>query len=116
MRKFSPQQKCKNHETVTVTNPDKDHLDDHTIIKRIITEISTRLLSLEDKLKTLVRSIKLSIDENTYNFLRINGSQQGMLYGLAKVSKPNTPLRNIISLMGTFYHNTLNNHHFSVTH
>ncbi|XP_069993512.1 uncharacterized protein [Penaeus vannamei] len=74
--------------------------------KKTTTKISTHLLYLEDKLKRLLRAIKPSIGESTYNFLSTSGSQPGMLYGLPKVHKPNIPLRPIISSIGTFNYNT----------
>ncbi|XP_063584745.1 uncharacterized protein LOC134762298 [Penaeus indicus] len=59
-----------------------------------------------DKLKRLLRTIKSSIGESTYNLLSTSGSQPGLLYGLPKVHKPNIPLRPIISSIGTFNYNT----------
>jgi len=119
----SPLQTLKNDETITITKPDKGRgvvilnkhdyhqkllsiLDDHTKFKKITTKISTHLLYLEDKLKRLLRAIKPSIGESTYNFLSTSGSQPGRLYGLPKVHKPNIPLRPIISSIGTFNYNT----------
>ncbi|XP_037791227.1 uncharacterized protein LOC119586540 [Penaeus monodon] len=81
-------------------------LSDRTKFKRITIEVSTHLLYLEDKLKRLLRTIKSSINENTYNFLSTSGSRPGLLYGLPKVHKPNIPLRPIISSIGTFNYNT----------
>lgn len=60
-------------------------LSDQTKLKRITTEISTHLLYLEAKLKNLLRT-PYSMDP--------------------KVHKPNIPLRQIISSIGTFNHNT----------
>ncbi|XP_069983746.1 uncharacterized protein [Penaeus vannamei] len=119
----SPLQTLKNDETITITKPDKGRgvvilnkqdyhqkllsiLDDHSKFKKITTKISTHLLYLEDKLKRLLRAIKPSIGESTYNFLSTSGSQPGRLYGLPKVHKPNIPLRPIISSIGTFNYNT----------
>ncbi|XP_037787664.1 uncharacterized protein LOC119583265 [Penaeus monodon] len=118
-----PLQPLKNDETILITRPDKGRgvvilnkheyhqkmlniLNDHTKLKKITTDISTHLLYLEDKLKRLLRMIKSSIGENTYNFLSTSGSQPGLLYGLPKVHKPNIPLRPIISSIGTFNYNT----------
>ncbi|XP_069996772.1 uncharacterized protein [Penaeus vannamei] len=119
----SPLQTLKNDETITITKPDKgpgvvilnkhDYLqkllsilDDHTKFKKITAKISSHLLYLEDKLKRLLRAIKPSIGESTYNFLSTSGSQPGMLYGLPKVHRPNIPLRPIISSIGTFNYKT----------
>ncbi|XP_063590046.1 uncharacterized protein LOC134766927 [Penaeus indicus] len=118
-----PLQTLKNDETITITKPDKgrgivilnkrdyhqkllDILNDHTKFKKITTDISTHLLYLEEKLKRLLRTIKSSIGENTYNLLSTSGSRPGLLYGLPKVHKHNLPLRPIISSIGTFNYNT----------
>ncbi|XP_037787640.1 uncharacterized protein LOC119583240 [Penaeus monodon] len=120
---LSPLKTLKNDKTILITKPDKGRgvvilnscdykqkilniLSDHTKFKRITTEVSTHLLYLEDKLKRLLRIIKTSGNESTYNFLMTSGSRPGLLYGLPKVHKPNIPLRPIISSIGTFNYNT----------
>ncbi|XP_063598647.1 uncharacterized protein LOC134775120 [Penaeus indicus] len=120
---MSPLQSLKNDKTILITKPDKGRgivilnkcdykqkilniLSDQSKFKRITTEVSIHLLYLEDKLKRLLRTIKTSINENTYNFLMTSGSRPGLLYGLPKVHKPNIPLRPIISSIGTFNYNT----------
>jgi len=120
---LSPLKTLKNDKTILITKPDKGRgvvilnscdykqkilniLSDHTKFKRITTEVSTHLLYLEDKLKRLLRIIKTSVNESTYNFLMTSGSRPGLLYGLPKVHKPNIPLRPIISSIGTFNYNT----------
>ncbi|XP_037803383.1 uncharacterized protein LOC119597812 [Penaeus monodon] len=120
---LSPLKTLKNDKTILITKPDKGRgvvilsscdykqkilyiLSDHTKFKRIITEVSTHLLYLEDKLKRLLRIIKTSVNESTYNFLMNSGSRPGLLYGLPKVHKPNIPLRPIISSIGNFNYNT----------
>ena len=45
---------------------------------------------------------------NVYNGLRATGSRLAPLYGLAKVHKPDIPLRPIISFPGSTYHNLAN--------
>ncbi|XP_037772658.1 uncharacterized protein LOC119568271 [Penaeus monodon] len=119
---MSPLQSLKKDNSITITKPDKGRgvvilnkcdyqhkllniLSDRTKFKRITIEVSTHLLYLEDKLKRLLRTIKSSINENTYNFLSTSGSRPGLLYGLPKVHKPNIPLRPIISSIGTFNYN-----------
>ncbi|XP_037802010.1 uncharacterized protein LOC119596757 [Penaeus monodon] len=119
---LSPLKTLKNDKTILITKPDKGRgvvilnscdykqkilniLSDHTKFKRITTEVSTHLLYLEVKLK-LLRIIKTSVNESTYNFLMTSGSIPGLLYGLPKVHKPNIPLRLIISSIGTFNYNT----------
>nr|XP_027226988.1 uncharacterized protein LOC113818961 [Penaeus vannamei] len=120
---LSPLQTLKNDNTIVITKPDKgrgvvilnkcdyeqklmDILSDKTKFKQITTKISTHLLYLEDKLNRLLRTIKASININTYNSLMTSGSRPGVLYGLPKVHKPNIPLRPIISSIGTFNYNT----------
>jgi len=120
---LSPLQTLKNDNTIVITKPDKgrgvvilnkcdyeqklmDILSDKTKVKQITTKISTHLLYLEDKLNRLLRTIKASININTYNSLMTSGSRPGVLYGLPKVHKPNIPLRPIISSIGTFNYNT----------
>nr|XP_027215931.1 uncharacterized protein LOC113808661 [Penaeus vannamei] len=120
---LSPLQTLKNDNTIVITKPDKergvvilnkcdyeqklmDILSDKTKFKQITTKISTHLLYLEDKLNRLLRTIKASININTYNSFMTSGSRPGVLYGLPKVHKPNIPLRPIISSIGTFNYNT----------
>ncbi|XP_027207342.2 uncharacterized protein [Penaeus vannamei] len=60
---------------------------------------------LEDKLNRLLRPIKTSIGEATYNLLTTSGSKPGFVYGLPKIHKLGHPLRPIISAGGTFNYN-----------
>nr|XP_027219790.1 uncharacterized protein LOC113812157 [Penaeus vannamei] len=119
---LSPLQTLKNDNTIVITKADKgrvvilnkcdyeqklmDILSDKTKFKQITTKISTHLLYLEDKLNRLLRTIKASININTYNSLMTSGSRPGVLYGLPKVHEPNIPLRPIISSIGTSNYNT----------
>ena len=45
------------------------------------------------------------IDKITYDELRVSSSKPGILYGLLKVHKPGTPLRPILSSIGTCGYN-----------
>ena len=47
----------------------------------------------------------LQLSENEYNFIRPVGSQRPRLYGLPKTHKTGTPLRPILSLVGSAEHN-----------
>ncbi|XP_069973529.1 uncharacterized protein [Penaeus vannamei] len=68
-------------------------------------DTASYLLKLEDKLNRLLRPIKTSIGEATYNLLTTSGSKPGFLYGLPKIHKLGHPLRPIISAVGTFNYN-----------
>ena len=80
-------------------------INDRSKFKQITTDKATYLLKLEDKLNRLLRSIKTSIGEPTYNALTSFGSIPGVLYGLPKIHKLHIPLRPIISTIGTFNYN-----------
>ncbi|XP_069977196.1 uncharacterized protein [Penaeus vannamei] len=80
-------------------------LSDSSKFKPIMSDTATHLLKLEDKLNRLLRSIRTSIGEMTYNLLTISGSKPGRLYGLPKIHKIGQPLRPIISAIGTFNYN-----------
>ena len=56
-----------------------------------------------ETLKQLRKDDKIS--ENLFNKLKPIGSQPPRLYGLAKVHKDNTPLRPVVSMPGSPYHN-----------
>ena len=56
-----------------------------------------------ETLKQLRKDNKIS--ENLFNKLKPIGSQPPRLYGLAKVHKNNTPLRPVVSMPGSPYHN-----------
>ena len=59
--------------------------------------------SLQSKLYYLKR-IK-AITEEEYKYMRPSGSKPGVLYGLPKVHKSGTPIRPIISSIGTYNYN-----------
>ncbi|XP_069982179.1 uncharacterized protein [Penaeus vannamei] len=50
-----------------------------------MSDTATHLLKLEDKLNRLLRTIRPSISEMTYNLLTIFGSKPGRLYDLPKI-------------------------------
>ena len=60
--------------------------------------------ALEDKINRLLRTLKKEsvMDETTYKRVFSSGAKPGLLYGLAKVHKQNTPMRPILSAVGTF--------------
>ncbi|XP_042892604.1 uncharacterized protein LOC122266795 [Penaeus japonicus] len=83
----------------------KTIVNDTSKFKPIMYDTATYLLKLEDKLNRLLRSIRTSIGETTYNLLTKCGSKPGFLYGLPKIHKVGQPLRPIISAIGTFNYN-----------
>ena len=74
-----------------------DILDDSSKFKQMSGNIFNALISKEDKINRLLTKMKnqkeISADE--YNFLRASGTQPGILYGLPKIHKIDTPLRPI---------------------
>ncbi|XP_069977499.1 uncharacterized protein [Penaeus vannamei] len=75
---------------------------DSSKFKLLYVDLSSHLLKLEDKLNRLLRPIKETINEATYNSILASGSRPGCLYGLPKVHKTGTPLRPIVSSINTF--------------
>ena len=53
----------------------------------------------------LKRYIKPFVSSDVFNFILPNGSRPGAIYGLAKVHKENTPLRPVVSMVGTAQYN-----------
>ena len=55
--------------------------------------------SAEDKINSFLRDLKKlgKIDASQYNQMYTNNAAPGILYGLAKVHKPNTPLRPVLA-------------------
>ena len=62
---------------------------------------------MEDKINRFLRQIKSTglINERTYKELFASGSRPGVLYGLPKIHKINTPIRPILSTIGTHNYN-----------
>ncbi|XP_069974787.1 uncharacterized protein [Penaeus vannamei] len=119
---FTSLKSLKDDDNIIITRPDKGRgivilnkddyqnklqsiLDDSSKFKRISCDTASYLLKLEDKLNRLLRPIKTSIGEATYNLLTTSGSKPGFLYGLPKIYKLGHPLRPIISAVGTFNYN-----------
>jgi len=63
------------------------------------TNILKHIISIEDKLNRLTRSLQ----SQTFNHqtLHISGSSPGIMYGIPKTHKPNTPLRPVLSAINT---------------
>jgi len=119
---LTPLQTLKDDKNIIITKPDKGRgvvilnkddyhnklktiVNDTSKFKPIMSDTATHLLKLEDKLNRLLRSIRTSIGEITYNLLTTSGSKPGFLYGLPKIHKIGQPLRPIISAIGTFNYN-----------
>lgn len=81
-----------------------DILKDSSKFSRCDKDIFLSLLHNEDKLNRLLRALKSkgAINESSYFELFSSGSRPGVLYGLPKVHKSGTPLRPILSAIGTF--------------
>ena len=79
-------------------------LSDNRKFQKVNNDLGKTLLKLEDKYNRILRSLKADeiIDKSTYSKLYASGSQPGLLYGLAKVHKPEVPLRPILSGINTF--------------
>ncbi|XP_069977670.1 uncharacterized protein [Penaeus vannamei] len=115
-------QNLKDDDSIVITRPDKGKgivilnktdycnkisniLADSSKFKLLNVDLSSHLLKLEDKLNRLLRPIKETINEATYNSILASGSRPGCLYGLPKVHKTGTPLRPIVSSINTFNYN-----------
>ncbi|XP_069984653.1 uncharacterized protein [Penaeus vannamei] len=115
-------QNLKDDDSIVITRPDKGKgivilnktdycnkisniLADSSKFKLLNVDLSSHLLKLEDKLNRLLRPIKETIDEATYNSILASGSRPGCLYGLPEVHKTGTPLRPIVSSVNTFDYN-----------
>ena len=61
----------------------------------------------EDQVNRFLTNLRQNnhIDKITYDELRVSSSKPGILYGLPKVHKPGTPLRPILSSIGTCGYN-----------
>ena len=82
-------------------------LNDTTKFKQITEDTFKFITRLEDKLGRLLRKLlKLKIINNdTFNFVFKSGSSPGILYGLPKTHKKETPVRPVLSTIGTFNYN-----------
>ena len=64
------------------------------------------ILNLEDKANRIIKKLKdgNNISENEYKSLYVVGSGPGVIYGLPKIHKQNTPMRPVVSSINTpFY-------------
>ena len=82
-------------------------LDDSSKFKLLSGNIFNALISKEDKINRLLNKMKnqKEISEDEYNSMRASGTQPGILYGLPKIHKICTPLRPILSAIGTAGYN-----------
>ena len=78
-------------------------LSDKSKFNEITVKDEKLVIKNEDQLNNFLRKLKKDeiIDENTYSMLFTTGSRPGILYGLPKIHKANTPLRPILSALGT---------------
>ena len=81
----------------------KNILNDPVNFEKISDNIYKIVTKLEDKNNHLVDNLfkKKCISEDQKNKLRSTGSQPGIIYGLPKIHKKDTPLRPILSTIGT---------------
>ena len=86
-----------------------DILEDETKFLQSDADLFTTLLKYEDKTNRLVESLfkQKIIDEETKFRIRSSGSSPGVMYGLPKIHKPDTPMRPILS--------TINSHNYQVS-
>ena len=68
------------------------------IVLKIERDINKELLAMRKKDE---------ISKNLYTRMRSSGRQPARLYGLAKVHKENTPLRQVLLLPGSSYYNLI---------
>ena len=62
------------------------------------------MFSLQDKMNTFIKKLRdnWKISAKTYDELRISSAKPGVLYGLPKTHKTNTPVRPILYAINTF--------------
>ena len=64
------------------------------------------VIKAENKLKYFLNKyVKQHVDESVYRYIVPHGSQPGLLYGTAKVHKPDCPLRPVLATYGTAEYN-----------
>ena len=110
--------------SIVITKPDKGNgvviLDKHDYVSKMNTilsdptkftpfrgDIYKKIIALQDSLNRLIESFKklnLLTNVQVAN-LRATGSRPGIVYGSPKVHKPGTPLRPILSTIGTYNYN-----------
>ena len=107
----------KNDNSIIITRPDKgsgvvilDKQDYLTKMNELLsdsskyrplphTDVLKHIISIEDKLNRITRSLH----SQTFNHqtLYTSGSSPGIMYGIPKTHKPNTPLRPVLSAINT---------------
>ena len=124
IQQFEALMSLKTDKTIHVTRPDKgtgtvildksDYINkveailcDQTKFKEIKEDILTFITRLEDKLARKLRDLLKAavITKDEFSFLFTSGSSPGVLYGLPKIHKKNTPIRPILSTINTFNYN-----------
>ena len=78
-------------------------INDSNKFTKINSDWFKMILKQEDKFNRFLSQLKKNkdIDESLYNELYSSGTQPGILYGLPKVHKENTPVRPILSAINT---------------
>ena len=115
-------QNLRNNKDIIVTKPDKGRgvvimnkqdyicktetiLNDKTKFKMLpkLTDPYPLMLRYETAINTFLNKLKKAkkISDSTYRNLRTTGSHPGILYALPKIHKENTPVRPILSAIGT---------------
>ncbi len=114
----------KKNKDIIITSPDKGNgvvilnkhdyiekkktesiLNDKTKFEIIKADWLKHIITLEDKLNRILRTLKNTLTDVTYNYLFASGSTPGILYGLPKVHKEGCPIRPILSAINTFNYN-----------
>ena len=75
-------------------------------VKKVRSNEKSPILKEEERITNILKELKNEgkIDENLFNRMKPTGSQPARLYGLAKVHKPDTPMRPVLSMPGSAYH------------
>ena len=83
------------------------NLDQFEKVEKTRINAKNPILKEEEKIIETLKQLRKEnkISENLFNKLKPIGSQPPRLYGLAKVHKENTPLRPVVSMPGSPYHN-----------
>lgn len=76
-----------------------DIISDGSKFHKIIDDLKKVTYRIEDKINRFLKSMsdRGVLSHDTYNQLRVTGSNLGVLYGLPKIHKSNIPLRPILS-------------------
>ncbi len=82
--------------------PRKEGSLNYTKLNKIYGDWLKIILRLEDKINTLLRTIKNKLPDSSCDCSLVSWSSSGVLYGLIKVHKQNCSTRPILSVTGTF--------------